>query len=105
MTEAAVAVPETQGVVEKIEPTPMSDAGRMLLAIFLAAFGAMFFALVWPAVANNLPQSLGWQWRYRDFWPGLGMGLRVMRAISLLAIPFLLVSFPLVAWLRGHRLP
>ena len=99
--DAPSVAPESEVSVEKIQPVPMSGAGRLLLAAFLAAFGAMFFALVWPALANSLPQSLGWQWRYGDFWPDLGMGLRVIRTVSLLAIPFLLGFFPLVAWLRG----
>ena len=101
VADELLAVQENEIAAEKIQPAPMSGAGRTLLAIFLAAFCAMFFALVWPAAANSLPQSLGWQWRYGDFWPELGTTLRVMRAVSLLAVPFLLGFFPLVAWLRG----
>ena len=103
VAENVAVAQENETAVEKISPTPMSGAGRMLLAIFLAAFLAMFFALVWPAAANKLPESLAWQWRYRDFWPELGIGLRLLRAVSLLAIPFLLGFFPLVAWLRGVK--
>jgi spore maturation protein SpmA len=98
---AAATPQETE--VEKIEPTPITNAGRALMAAFLLAFAAMLFALLLPEVANRLPESLGWAWRYGDFWPLAGMGIRILRAVSLLAVPFLLGFFPLLAWLRGVK--
>jgi len=92
---------DTAVEMENIQPSPMSRPGRITLAAFLLAFAAILFALVRPDIANALPTALGWQWRYGDFWPGIGSGLRTLRAISLLAVPFLLGFFPLVAWLRG----
>jgi spore maturation protein SpmA len=86
---------------EIVSPSPMGVAGRVMLCAFLFAFAAISFVLIWPAAANALPEALGWHWRYGETWPGLGIAQRILRAISLLAVPFLIGFFPLVAWLRG----
>ncbi len=82
------------------EAPALTSGGRAILAVFFAAFGAMAFILIAPQLANSLPEKMGWSWRYADYWPGLGSGQRVLRAISLLAVPFLLSFFPLYAHLR-----
>ncbi|MEO6786204.1 MAG: nucleoside recognition domain-containing protein, partial [Chthoniobacteraceae bacterium] len=102
-TEAAEqtgAAADAESVVEKIEPRPLSIAGRWTLAVFLLAIVWMLFALVWPSAADALPATLGAKWRHAIFWPDAGTGLRVLRAISMLAVPFLLAFIPLTAALR-----
>jgi spore maturation protein SpmB len=98
---SAVAPRESEIEVETIRPSPMSARGRVALAGFVIGMIGIFFALVWPDAANALPRAMGWPWRYGDFWPGLGSGMRIMRAISVMAVPCILGFFPLVAWLRG----
>jgi spore maturation protein SpmA len=99
MTTAA----DAEIAVEKIEPRPLTTAGCWTLAAFLLAFGWMFFALIWPANADALPTMLGAKWRHAVFWPELGIVQRMLRAISMLAVPFLLAFIPLVAALRGVK--
>jgi len=99
-----VAAAETGEVAaEKIEPRPISRAGRVLLAFFFAAFAWMLFALVWPKSADCLPAALHAGWRHGDFWPALDTAQRILRAVSLIAVPFLLGFIPLVASLRGVK--
>ena len=74
-----------------------------MLAIFLLTVAWMFFALVWPSSADALPAMLGAKWRHAIFWPGLGSSLRVLKALSMLAVPFLLAFIPLAAALRGVK--
>ncbi len=88
---------------EKIEPRPLTRAGGVMLALFVLAFVWMLFALVWPASADALPAMLGAKWRHAIFWPDLGTVQRVLRAISMLAVPFLLAFIPLAAALRGVK--
>ena len=99
----ASAAADTEIAVEKIEARPVSVAGRWMLAIFLLTVAWMFFALVWPSRADALPAMLGAKWRHAIFWPGLGSSLRVLKALSMLAVPFLLAFIPLAAALRGVK--
>ena len=99
----ASAAADTEIAVEKIEARPVSVAGRWMLAIFLLTVAWMFFALVWPSSADALPAMLGAKWRHAIFWPGLGSSLRVLKALSMLAVPFLLAFIPLAAALRGVK--
>jgi spore maturation protein SpmA len=116
--------------IETIQPEPLTSRGKILLALFFAAFGAMFYTLVCPDVVNhalrsvresfpaafdgtleqNLPASFGGgTWTFGDAWPELAQdgfkqhSLRILRAISLLAIPLMLSFFPLYAALRGVK--
>ncbi len=89
--------------VEKIEPRPLTVAGRWMLTIFLLAFVWILFALVWPTSADALPAALGARWRHAVFWPDAGTAMRVLRALSMLAVPFLLAFIPLAAALRGVK--
>ncbi len=82
------------------EPPKISKLGRVIITAFLLAFAAILFVLVWPAVANKLPEYFGLSWRYGDAWPSLDGTKRFLSAVSLLTIPFLLSFFPLYAHLR-----
>ena len=101
--EQTVIPADAEIAVEKIEPRPLSIAGHWTLAVFLLAFAWMLFALVWPSAADALPSTLGAKWRHAIFWPDAGTGLRVLRAFSMLAVPFLLAFIPLTAALRGVK--
>jgi spore maturation protein SpmA/spore maturation protein SpmB len=92
------ATPEPETALA--EAPGLTAGGRVILAVFFVAFFAMAFILIAPQTANAFPERMGWSWRYSDFWPGLGDGQRVLRAISLLAVPFLFAFFPLYAHLR-----
>ena len=105
-TESAEAVAATEPgevAAEKIEPRAISRTGRVLLAFFFAAFAWIFFALVWPKLADWLPVTLHANWRHGDFWPGLGTTQRILRAVSVSAVPFLFAFIPFVASLRGVK--
>ncbi len=118
---AAAVTPEPE--IEIAQAPALTTTGRVMLGVFLAIFAAMFFILVAPEIANRFPERMGWAWRYGDFWPEIGkLGFhwdqhhfgssfafpvpvidgfsRLLRAISLLAVPFLLSFFPLYAHLR-----
>ena len=84
-------------------PPVLTARGRIVLVSFALCFGFFFFALTWPEVANGVPVWLGVPWRYGDFWADLGAGQRALRALSILAVPFILAFFPLYAWLRRVR--
>jgi spore maturation protein SpmA len=101
--EPTTAAVDAEIAVEKIESRPLTREGRAALAVFLAAIAWMLFALVWPANADALPAMLGAKWRHAVFWPDIGTGLRVLKAFSMLAVPFLLAFIPLVAALRGVK--
>ncbi len=102
-TDAATLPEVSEIAVEKIEPRALSIAGGALLAAFFAAFAGIFFALVWPDRADFLPSVLHAHWRHGDFWPALGTAQRILRAVSHIAVPFLLAFIPLVAALRGVK--
>jgi len=100
---AASASADAEIAIEKVEARPVTVAGRWALALFILAFAWMSFALVWPASADAIPTMLGAKWRHAVFWPDLGAVQRILRAISMVAVPFLLAFIPLVAALRGVR--
>jgi spore maturation protein B len=101
--EPTIAAVDAEIAVEKVESRPLTRGGRAALAVFLAAIAWMLFALVWPANADALPAMLGAKWRHAVFWPDIGTGLRVLKAFSMLAVPFLLAFIPLLAALRGVK--
>ena len=96
--EATSVSPEPE--IQITEAPALTVGGKVILAGFLVVFCAMLFVLITPQIANQLPESMGWSWRYGDHWPALSETQRVLRAISLLAVPFLLSFFPLYAHLR-----
>ena len=95
---AEVASPEPE--IEIVEAPALTAGGRLILGLFFAAFAGMLFVLVCPQIANGLPSSFGWTWRYGDSWPNLQGAKRAVFAVSLLAVPFLLSFFSLYAHLR-----
>jgi len=90
--------------LEKIEPRPLTRAGRSWLIVFGLCFVAMFVMLAFPAFASTAIQRLGLQ-----FPPApadladKGVIIRSLFAVSILAVPFLLSFFPLYAALRGVK--
>ncbi len=101
--EATAAADTTEVAAEKIEPSPISRTGHVLLGAFLLCIAWMLFALVWPKLADSLPVALHAKWRHGEFWPDLGTPQRILRAVSVLAVPFLFGFIPLVAALRGVK--
>lgn len=93
------------------EPTPLTVWGKLTLVGYFALFGAMFCLLVWPEMVNSwlvaarqsLPTWFSGTWFFGNPWPDFGPGQRIVRALSLLAVPGLLSFFPLYASLRGVK--
>jgi len=90
--------------LEKIALLPLTMKARIGIALYLAAFAAMFLLLLFPGFFSGM---LG---QFHDGWSapspppdfqGKSLGVRSLMAVSLLAIPFLLSFFPLYAALRG----
>jgi spore maturation protein SpmA len=80
---AAVPAPE----ISQAKPlAPLSAGGWILLSLFMVFFVCLFVRLICPAAQPALPVE--------------GTFTRVVKAISLLAIPFFLSFFPLYAALR-----
>jgi spore maturation protein SpmA len=85
--------------VEKVEAPALTTTGRVILGLFWAAFGVMFLLLAFPdAMSGILPVP-----PVPAEMAGKGMGIRILFAISTLAVPFLLSFFPLYAALRGVK--
>jgi spore maturation protein SpmB len=105
--EAANAVEEEESVaLEKIELPPITKKGRIGIALYLAAFVAMFLLLLFPGFFSNVLGQLHAGWSAPSPPPdfeGKSFVIRSLMAISLLAIPFLLSFFPLYAACRGVR--
>jgi spore maturation protein SpmA len=100
-THSEAAQGESTGAdVEIVDAPPLTSGGKVIVALYFATFAAMFMVLVSPGLANRIPEALGWAWRYGDSWPNLAGAKRVILAVSLLAVPFLLSFFPLYAHLR-----
>jgi spore maturation protein SpmA len=84
--EKAASVQPTSGAAESVSPpAPVSIWGRILLALFLVFFVCLFVRLAFLT---------------HTALPAEGAFTRVIKAISLLAIPFFLSFFPLYAALR-----
>ena len=104
--KAADALPEGDAIaVETVQPAPLTPARKAALILFLLAFVAMFVVIAVPAAANVWPAAIGADWRFADLFPELAHKpvMRVLKTVSLLAVPFLLAFFPLYAALRGVR--
>ena len=107
--EAAPSVAATS--VETIQAPPLTMWGQMALWLFLAAFAGMFVVIAYPEFANQWPMRTGAPWRFAELFPDLASQvvdgklvrhdmMRVIKTLSLLAVPFLLTFFPLYATLR-----
>ncbi len=97
--------------VEAIQAPPLTMWGRVALWLFLAAFAGMFIVIAYPEFANQWPVRTGAPWRFAELFPDLASQvvdgklvrhdtMRVIKTLSLLAVPFLLTFFPLYATLR-----
>lgn len=89
--EESGAGPETTASVEAAA-APLRAWAVAVLLVFLAGFAALTAVTAFPEWIGRAPEAgaagqAGW--------------LRVLNAVSLLAIPFLLTGFPLYAALRG----
>jgi len=78
---------------------PLPRWGAVILALFFIFFFCVFVRLAFPEALNalSLPVTLPPQ------SPGRATFVRVVDAISVLSIPFLLSVFPLYAMLRGVK--
>jgi spore maturation protein SpmA len=109
-TPAAAPAGEPEPVL-LVEPSPLQVWGKVALGCFLAAFTFVFVWIVLsPAGYREATAAL----HARIFPPqvtlpawedtsGQHFALRAVGALSLLAVPFLLVFFPLYAALRGVK--
>ena len=97
------SVPEIPPEVEVAEPIPLNRTGIWVMGVFMVAIGWILFALIWPRAADAIPEFLGATWRHAVFWPNAGTALRALRALSMIAVPFLLAFIPLMAALRGVK--
>ena len=78
-----------------IEPTPLSNRGRIVLAIFFALFAGWFVLdAFFPGAFHRPPPAI--QETKSAF-------ARCVGIVSLMAIPFLIALFPLYAALRGVK--
>jgi spore maturation protein SpmA len=79
--------PEASPAVDSLETTarPMAVWGWILIVGFVGFFVWLFLREVWGADATG------------------GLFIRAMKAASLLAVPFLVTAFPLVAALKGVK--
>ena len=85
--ERKISAESSEPEVVTPEPAPLGVKEWSLLVVFLALFGWFFLRMAWP------------QW-FGGELPDKGTFVRVVTAISVLAIPFLLSAIPLVAALR-----
>lgn len=107
----AATTPVEAEPVLAVEPTPLRGWGKVALGLLLAAFAAVFvWIVVSPAGYREATAAL----HARIFpvqvtlpvWEdssGQHFALRSVGTLSLLAVPFMLVFFPLYAALRGVK--
>ena len=91
LTSAATNEKEKPAVKEAATLAPMKWWGNLIVAAFLLFFFLLFLRLVFP-------ETFGLSMSPDDTRPGLFV--RIVNAISLLSIPFILALFPLYAALR-----
>jgi spore maturation protein SpmA len=94
-----------------VEPTPMTARGKLAIGALFAAFAGLF---VWITLAPEHYHAAATALHHAIFPPqvnapaGVGaattaLPIRAVATLSLLAVPFLLVCFPLYASLRGVK--
>jgi spore maturation protein SpmB len=109
-TAATAATPEAEPVLVA-EPAPMPAWGRAVIMLLLAGFAAL---VVWIVAAPVSYHEATVALHARIFPPnvaapawenptGQHIALRAIATLSLLAMPFLLVFFPLYAMARGVK--
>jgi spore maturation protein SpmA len=112
VAEKEESTPPEDSPADLVEPQPLTGRGKFVLVSFFLLFAAMFYILVCPDAANAalhagreaLPWLFPGDWQFGNFFPpNIGHGQRIIRAISLLAVPFFICFFPLYAALRGVK--
>jgi spore maturation protein SpmA len=107
---AADAAPETEATLA-VEPAPLSGRGKVVLGLFLAAFAALF---LWIVLAPSGYREATAALHKAIFPDSVALpawednstqhpALRAVGTMSLLAVPALLLFFPLYASLRGVK--
>jgi spore maturation protein SpmA len=93
--------------VEVPEPAALTVAGHLALWAHLAVFVVMFLVIYAPGAMDFIPALLHAPWHYADLFPDMPLAqkpvLRALRAVSLMAVPWLLTFLPLYAALRGVK--
>lgn len=109
-TEASAAAPAGSEPVLTVEPAPMKPWGRAAFGALLAVFAGLFAWIVFaPEHYHSATAAL-----HSAIFPasvpapaageaGQSLALRAIGTLSLLAVPLLLASFPLYAFLRGVK--
>ncbi len=88
------AAPAAEPTPEAPAPGPLSRWGGVALGLFALGFLALFLRTAFPALfGREQPAD----------WAADGPGVRVVKTLSLLALPALLGFFPLFAAARGLR--
>ncbi|MBX3735949.1 MAG: hypothetical protein KF715_04600 [Candidatus Didemnitutus sp.] len=121
MFRSEAAAPEAQADAAKpaaaaepvlaVEPAPMSGRGRLAFGALIAVFLGLF---AWIAFAPENYHAATTSLHHAIFPPQVGapaavgssaqsLPIRAVSTLSLLAVPFLLVCFPLYAFLRGVK--
>jgi spore maturation protein B len=104
--ETGDAAPLEKCEVENVVVRPFTRVQRVILWTYGAVFVVLFCLLEWREAADRLLSSIHPALHApplpADF-AGQSLGVRALRAISLLAVPFLLSFFPLYAALRGVK--
>jgi len=96
--------PETT-TVETVTTEPLTPLRLAVLIAFFLTFLAIFVVIAYPAAADAWPKLIGAEWRFADLFPDLAGKpvMRVVKTVSVIAVPFLLSFFPLYATLRGVK--
>lgn len=83
---------------ETLETTPLTPARRIVLLLFVAAFGLMGAWLIFPSftIANYAPPPVA-------SLAGKPLPIRALLSVAILAVPFMLSFFPLYAAMRGVK--
>ncbi|HSI11171.1 MAG TPA: nucleoside recognition domain-containing protein, partial [Chthoniobacter sp.] len=89
------------------ELTPMTMGRHLALWAHTILFGFMFLVIYMPEAMGWIPRMLHASWHYADLFTDMPLAekplLRGLRAVSLMAIPWLLTFLPLYATLRGVK--
>jgi len=82
--------------------TPLTNDGKLLLALYGVAMALLFFVLAFPDAANALVPWAAFAPLSADL-ARLALGTRLLSVFAMMAVPFMLTFFPLYAWLRGVK--
>ncbi len=108
---AAAGAPADVEVATLAEPAPMSTRGRLVLWVFLGAFAALYLWIVlapsgYREATATLHKAIFPESVPQPAWEDSSsshIALRAIGTMSLLAVPCLLLFFPLYSALRGVK--